>query len=60
LEATRFRVIGPGNTVELPESVDNAYFAILNFVRECMDVLALARRAELLGYDDQIDEFAKR
>lgn len=59
LEATGFRAIGPGNTVELPRSVEDAYAAILDFVRDCMDVMDVAGRAEMLGYGDQIDELAE-
>ncbi len=59
LEATGFRAIGPGNTVELPRSVEDAYAAILDFVRDGMDVMGVARRAEMLGCGDQIDELAE-
>ncbi len=59
LEATWFRAIGPGNAVELPRLVEEPYAAILDFVRDCMDVTDVAGRAEMLGYGDQIDEFAE-
>jgi len=59
LEAKGFRAIGPGNSVELPRSVEDAYAAILDFVRDGMDVTDVAGRAEMLGYGDQIDELAE-
>jgi len=59
LKAKGFRAIGPGNTIELPRSVEDAYAAILDFVRDCMDVMDVAGRAEMLGYGDQIDKLAE-
>lgn len=57
MEVTGFRAIGPGSAVELPRSVEDAYAAILDFVRAGMDVMGVAKRAGMLGYGDQIDEF---
>ncbi len=56
LDAEGFRAIGPGNIVELPRPVEDAYAAVLDFVRDCMDVMDVARRAEMLGYGDHLDE----
>lgn len=48
--------IGPGDTVEFPRPVEDAYAAIPDFVYDWIDAMDEARRAEMLTYGDQIDE----
>lgn len=56
LDAKGFRAIGPGNIVELPRPVEDAYAAVLDFVGDCMDVIDVPRSAEMLGYGGHLDE----
>ena len=48
--------IGPGSTVDLPSPAQDAYAAILDYLRDCMDVADVASRTEMLGYGDFLDE----
>jgi len=51
--------MGPGSTVALPPTVEDAYAAVLDFLRDCMDVADEAGRVEMLGYGDMIEELAE-
>jgi len=59
LDAPGYHAIGPGSTVELPAAAEDAYAAVLDFLRDCMDVADEAGRAEMLGYGDTIEELAE-
>jgi transcriptional regulator with XRE-family HTH domain len=59
LDADGYHAIGPGSTVALPPAAEDAYAAVLDFLRDCMDVANEAGRAEMLGYGDTIEELAE-
>lgn len=59
LDASGFHAIGPGSTVALPPAAEDAYAAVLDFLRDCMDVADEAGRAEMLGCGDTIEELAE-
>lgn len=43
---------------ELPEGAREAFASLLDFAQDCLDIVDVAPRAELLGYGDQIEELA--
>lgn len=51
-----FAPLAPGNIVELPRPVEDAYAAVLDFVDDCMDVIDVPRSAKMLGYGSHLDE----
>lgn len=59
LDARGFHAIGPGSTVALPPDVEDAYAAVLDLLRDCMDVADEASRTEMLGYGDTIGKLAE-
>ena len=56
LDSPGTAAIGPGTTADLPRPAQDAYAAILDFTRDCMDVADVASRTEMLGYGDTLDE----
>ncbi|MDQ2764416.1 MAG: hypothetical protein M3Y22_13350 [Pseudomonadota bacterium] len=59
LDASGFHAIGPGSTVAVPPAAEDAYAAVLDLLRACMDVADEAGRAEMLGYGDTIEELCE-
>lgn len=54
---------GPGfcaicamTVAELPRAAQDAFAAITDFVRDCMDIFDVASRTEILSYGDTLDE----
>lgn len=58
LDAKGFRAIGPGSTVDLTHAVQDAFAAVLDFLRDCMDIADDVSRVEMLGYGDTIEDLA--
>jgi transcriptional regulator with XRE-family HTH domain len=56
MDSPGYGAIGPGSTVDLPPPAQDAYAAILDYVRDCMDIADVASRTEMLGYGDFLDE----
>jgi transcriptional regulator with XRE-family HTH domain len=51
-----FGAICATSVAEIPRAAQNAFAAIADFVRDCMDVFDVATRTEILGYGDTLDE----
>jgi transcriptional regulator with XRE-family HTH domain len=54
---------GPGfgaicamSVAELPRAAQDAFAAIVDFVRDCMNIFDVAPQSEILGYGDMLDE----
>ncbi len=58
VDGAGFGAIGPGSLGELPRSAQDAFAAILDYLRDCLDIADVASRTEMLGYGDIIDEMA--
>jgi transcriptional regulator with XRE-family HTH domain len=58
LEANGFSAVGTASAPDLPRAAQDAYAAILDFLRDCLDVMDVASRVEMLGYGDTIEELA--
>jgi transcriptional regulator with XRE-family HTH domain len=52
----RFGAITPGSTAELPRQADDAFAPIVDFLRECLDVVDDASSVQMLSYGDALDE----
>jgi hypothetical protein len=51
-----FKAICAMNVAELPRAAQDAFAAIVDFVRDCMDIFDVAPQSEFLGYGDTLDE----
>jgi transcriptional regulator with XRE-family HTH domain len=51
--------LGATSLSDLPAGVREAFAAVVDFVRDCMDVASEAFRTEMLGYGDTVDELAE-
>lgn len=56
LDGSGHAAIVPASMVELPRAAQDAFAAILDYARDCMDVADDASRTEMLSYSDGLDE----
>lgn len=55
-EGTGFGCLGLMSAAELPKEAQDAFAAIADFVRDCLDIFDVASQMEILGYGDTLDE----
>ena len=55
-EGPKFRMLGATSMAELPRGVQDSFAAIVDFVRDGLDILDIASHGEVLGYGDTLDE----
>ena len=55
-DGSGFGTICAMSMAELPRAAQDAFAAIMDFVRNCMDAFDVASRTEILGYGDTLDE----
>ena len=55
-DSPHFLAIGATSAAELPRAAQDAFAVIVDFVRDCIDILDMAPRMEVLGYGDTLDE----
>lgn len=54
-ELPAFGAIGAGSMADLPRAAQDAFAAVLDYARDCMDVADEASWTEVLGYGDELE-----
>lgn len=60
MEGHGYAAIGFGSMAELPRAAGDAFAALLDYARDCMDVADVASRIEMLSFGDTLDELIEK